>query len=168
MECPRDLAKDPALVLMMGIPEEAMDLATDPVREAAVTRRDTRGLVLEMDPVLVPRVIRAAVDTEIAMEMEAVLRDIRALVPEMDLAKDLALNPVRMMDTLEVEMVLETEEEMDLVPRDIRAVALEMEAVPRDQVKDLAPNLMMDTLEVVTEEMVETVVAVMMLHPLIP
>jgi len=130
---------------------------TVPAKEVAATQRDTR----------------AAVDTAPAMEMEAVLRDIRDLVPEkdlemaMDLVKDLALNPVRMMDTLEVEMVLEMEEEMDLVPRDIRAVALEMEMDPvKDLVPNLDQNLMMDTLEVATA--VETVVAVMMLHPLIP
>jgi len=123
MECPRDLAKDPALVLMMDIPEEAMDLATDPVKAAAATRRDTRGLVLEMDPdlakaveralvrmmdpVLVPRDIRAAVDMEIVMEMEAVPRDIRALAQEMETATDLALNLDLTMDTLAVEMVVD-------------------------------------------------------------
>merc|ERR1719183_351424 len=97
-ECPRDLAKDPVLVLMMDIPEEAMDLATDPVKEAAVTRRDTRAQVLEMDPdrakaveralvrtmdpVLVPRDTRAAVGMEIVMEMGVVPRDIRAAALE--------------------------------------------------------------------------------------
>jgi len=133
--------------------------ARDPVKEAAAavaaTRRVIRAAVLEMDPV-------------------------KDLVPNLDPAKDPALNPARMMDTLEVTdlvMVLET----GLVPRDIRAVALvtdlEMEAVPRDTrvlvpVMDLvprealnqAPNLMMDTLEVVTaEETVEDLAAMMLL-----
>merc|ERR1719203_150624 len=102
-----------------------MDLATGPVKEVVATRRVTRDLVLEMDPdrakaveralvrmmdpVLVPRDTREAVDTETVMEMEAVPRDIRDLVPEMVQVKDLApnLDLNLMMDTPEVEMEAE-------------------------------------------------------------
>merc|ERR1719203_436447 len=76
MECPRDLAKDPVLVLMMDIPEEAMDLATDPVKEAAVTRRDTKGLVPEMDPDRAKAVERA-LDLVRTMDLALVPRDTR-------------------------------------------------------------------------------------------
>jgi hypothetical protein len=67
---------------------------------------------------LVPRDTREAVDTEIVMEMEAVPRDIRAVVTtvEMDLVPREALNLVLTMDTLEVvteeEMAVETAEDL--------------------------------------------------------
>merc|ERR1719361_3007106 len=60
--------------------------------------------------VLVRRVTRAAVDTDLVVtEMEVVPKDIRALVPvPRDLAKDLAPNLDHTMATPEVEMEAET------------------------------------------------------------
>merc|ERR1719242_1865282 len=86
-----------------------------------------------------PRDTRAAVDMEVVLEMDAVLRE--------------TLNLVLTMATLEVEMV----EGMDLVPRDIRAAALATDLAPRE-----APNLdlMMDTLEVATEAVMAVETAV--------
>jgi len=97
--------------------------ARDPVKEAAVTRRDIRGLVLEMDPDRAKAVERA-LDLARTMDLALVPRDTRAAV---DMAPAM---------------------EMEAVPRDIRAAALEMETV-MDQVPREAPNLdlnlMMDT-----------------------
>jgi len=109
-------------------------------------------LVLEA----VPRVTRAAV-----LEMDPV----KDLVPNLDLAKALALNPDRMMDTLEVvtdlATVLGTGLERDLVRRDT--------LVPRDLALDpraavTVPNLHLMTvvMEVATGEEMATMT--MILH----
>jgi len=134
-------------------PKVTRDLVPDRVR------RDIKVPGLMMD--LVPRDTREAVDTEIAMEMEAVPRDIRVLVPVTAMETEAVLKEAQnlglTMDTLEAA----TMEEMavDLDPRDTRVVALEMvtgtDLVPRVPARVLDLILMMVTLEVATvEEMV--------------
>jgi len=94
----RDLAKEAAVAATQRVTRAAVLVLRDQAKD--------RNLVRTMD--LVPRVTRAAVDTDLVVtEMEVVPRDIRVLVP---VPKVLATDPVlreapnldHTMDTLEV------------------------------------------------------------------
>merc|ERR1719203_2077858 len=134
----------------------------DPVPDRVL--KDIKVPVLMMETDLAPRDTKEAVDMDLAAtEMEAVPRDIRAVVPETAMETEVvpreALSLVLTMDTLEVATMEEMAVEMVLDPRDTRAVALEMVMAmecPRVPVRALDLILMMVTLEVATAE--ETVV----------